>query len=71
MWEYRDEFAKGTKILCREGKKVGVTTGGQGRCMLEGCTGMRISTRWKDGQITKPCTRGLKWNAKRKMWQIE
>jgi hypothetical protein len=70
MWEYRNDLKEGTKILSRRGA-VGIATGGQGRCMLEGCTGMRITVRWKDGKITKPCSRGLTWNKRRKTFQIE
>ena len=64
----RDEmFTKGTTIYSRDGKMKGVATGGQRRCQLHGCTGMRIAVRWPDGKLTYPCSKGI---AKRKRWQI-
>lgn len=46
-------------ILSRDGKQAGVTTGGRYKCRMEGCTGLRLATRWSDGKITFPCTKGL------------
>lgn len=57
-----------TKILStqrvyeRNGKGYGhpVTIFAKRPCRLEGCNGLRLPVRWKDGKVTYPCTRGLK-----------
>lgn len=54
-------FAVPEYIWDRAYKRRGETTGGRFRCKLEGCTGMRIATRWPDGKITFPCSKGLKY----------
>lgn len=59
------------KILSRDGKHLGTTTGGTRKCSMEGCSGERIGVRWDDGKLTFPCTRGMHWNEKRKAWQIQ
>lgn len=28
-------------------------------CTVEGCRGKRVSVRWEDGKLTKPCSVGL------------
>ena len=51
--------SKGTVILSRDGKLKGKATGTTRRCTLEGCTGVRVGTRWPDGKITWPCSKGM------------
>ena len=29
-------------------------------CRLEGCTGLNLHVKWKNGKYTWPCTKGLK-----------
>jgi hypothetical protein len=53
---------KNKTILSRDGLLKGVTTGAAHRCKMEGCTGLRLTTRWPDGNITHPCTKGLVYN---------
>jgi len=59
---------KGVKVLSRGGTDEGVTTGGSYRCRLEGCTGLRIAVRWKDGHMTYPCSKGMRRS--KKHWRI-
>jgi hypothetical protein len=40
-------------------KKVGFTTGGVRHCQLEGCRGVQVGVRWRDGKMTWPCTDGM------------
>lgn len=48
-----------TRMLSRDGKKVGVIKNLRSRpCRLEGCTGMRIHVKWPDGKSTYPCSTG-------------
>lgn len=47
------------KVYCRKGKKCGIVIGKRA-CTLEGCTGVRLCVKWKDGQKTYPCTKGMK-----------
>ncbi len=48
-----------THIVNRTGTKAGVVVGGGDPCQLEGCNGVRLSVRWQDGKLTRPCTKGL------------
>jgi len=50
---------KGKKVISRDGKDIGTATGATYKCTMEGCTGMRISTRWPDGKNTRPCSKGM------------
>ena len=59
------------KILSRDGKHIGTTTGGKSRqCRLESCKGERVGVRWDDDKLTYPCTAGMHWNAQRNACQI-
>jgi hypothetical protein len=58
------------KILSRDGKSTGTTTGSRQTCRLSGCTGIRITVRWKDGKHTYPCTKGLVATKKPGVWRI-
>jgi hypothetical protein len=42
------------------GKKKGRTTGGIRACRLESCRGLRIRVLWPDGEVTWPCTKGMR-----------
>ena len=55
-------------IYSSDGKDKGIPTGAQYMCRLEGCNGSRITTKWNDGSITHPCSRGL--TPFRKHWKI-
>ena len=62
-------YEKGTKVAPRGNKgKVGVLTGAHHRCQMEGCRGLRLTTRWPRGRITHPCTKGMVYG--RKGWRI-
>lgn len=50
---------EGQKILSSDGRLVGTPTGAEWLCRLEGCRGVRITTRWPNGKITHPCSKGL------------
>lgn len=54
-----DDFKKGTKVVSRDGNDEGELTGGQRRCGLAGCTGVRLGVRWSDKRVTFPCSKGL------------
>lgn len=48
------------RVYDRDGKEYGLTTGAQRRCQLDGCTGQRITVRWPDKRITRPCLKSLR-----------
>lgn len=50
---------KGMTIKSNDGAEVGTATGSTHRCTMAGCTGLRIATRWADGKVTYPCSKGL------------
>jgi hypothetical protein len=50
---------KGEKVISRDGKLEGTTSGSYHRCTLSGCNGVRISVKWSDGKHTFPCSRGM------------
>jgi len=49
----------GEKVLSRDEKLVGVTTGSTHHCQMDGCIGHRISVKWEDGKTTFPCSKGM------------
>ena len=58
-----------TKVYARNGKECGKVISANLHCRMEGCTGVRLRVRWKDGKITCPCTKGMKVR-KDGHWQI-
>lgn len=46
-------------VYSNDGTQVGVNSTSAYRCRMEGCTGVRITVKWPDGQITRPCTKGM------------
>lgn len=58
MIEYKDK-----KVLSSDGKFTGKTTGMTHRCKLEGCNGVRVTTKWEDGKTSFPCSKGLQSNS--------
>jgi len=48
-----------TKVISRDGKTFGRTTGGERHCQIEGCKGTRLGVLWSDGKLTFPCTKGM------------
>jgi hypothetical protein len=61
------EQAKKVISSCGE---IGIPTGGQHHCRLEGCSGVRIATRWLDGERTFPCTKGMDYDEEQEAWII-
>lgn len=73
----------GDVCLARKGQNPrmrGVFTGGQRRCQLESCSGVRYGVRWpkgrmvdgklaKQGTMTWPCSKGVRWLGKGQ-WEI-
>jgi hypothetical protein len=47
------------KVYDREGKDIGLPTGAEYPCSMEGCRGRRIVIKWPDGKITRPCSKGM------------
>lgn len=47
------------KVYSSDGTVVGINTTTGYRCRMEGCTGMRITVKWPDGNVTRPCTKGM------------
>jgi hypothetical protein len=47
------------KVVSRDGKHIGFTSGSTHRCQLESCRGLRVSVKWDDGTRTYPCTKGM------------
>ena len=52
-------MTKITKVLSRDKKFLGILTGEEISCDMEGCTGVCLEVRWKDGQVSYPCTKGM------------
>ena len=46
-------------VLNHEETEVGVVVGSGGHCQLAGCNGVKLYVRWPDGELTKPCTKGM------------
>ena len=58
--EAQEHIPAGTKILARKGcRMVGRSTGTFRPCTLEGCSGLRVGVRWRNGRLTWPCTGGM------------
>jgi hypothetical protein len=57
------------RVVSRDGKHIGMTTGSWHLCQMEGCGGRRLSVKWGDGKNTRPCTKGMDWHP-RKGWRI-
>ena len=53
-----NEF-KGKTVRSSNGKEKGTASGHTSRCRMEGCNGVRVSTKWPDGKTTYPCSKGL------------
>jgi hypothetical protein len=60
---------KGTTILSRDGKLKGTVMGTTFPCRLMGCNGIRITTKWPNGKITYPCSKGI--IVRSGHWQIQ
>ena len=60
-------WPRGVKIFARDATTAsgvyGRATGSFSGCQLEGCRGIRISTVWSSGKITRPCSRGMEQHA--------
>ena len=63
------EAPPNTRVVSKDGKLKGKTTGGRYDCQMEGCRGQRIGVRWPDGSITFPCSRGI--GVTFNSWRIE
>lgn len=48
------------RVYSLDGRASGRIVGGGDFCRLEGCAGVRVSVRWSDGKLTRPCSKGLK-----------
>ncbi|MCY2927947.1 MAG: hypothetical protein NTV86_00345 [Planctomycetota bacterium] len=58
--EAEEHIPAGTKIFARKGcRMVGRSTGTFRPCALEGCTGLRVGVRWRNGPLTWPCIKGM------------
>jgi hypothetical protein len=66
-----DWMAKGTKVLSRDRRSTGTLTGRSFPCRMEGCTGLRLATRWGPRETTYPCTKGMTYDHKAGTWRIE
>lgn len=56
-----DPSARGTTVIAADGETRGHLTGGSRDCDLESCGGKRLATRWDNGKLTYPCTKGMEW----------
>jgi hypothetical protein len=56
----------GKKVWSRKTKgerqKCGTVTA-TARCQMEGCNGVRLYVRWRDGHQTRPCSKGCEARA--------
>lgn len=69
LWQNPNPTAK--FVYSKDGKNKGILTGGERACPLEGCSGVRLRTKWPDGRITWPCTEGMETTVRDKQWIIE
>lgn len=65
----RNQITRGTIVLTAGGDTAGILTGGHRPCTLEGCTGLRLGTRWPDGHLTFPCTTGMAFDPDSWEWR--
>lgn len=56
-------YPKDTIILSKNKALVGKATGANYHCQMEGCNGLRITTRWENNEITRPCSKGIAWDS--------
>ena len=42
-----------------DGSLAGLASWNRYRCQMSGCTGQRVPVKWPDGQVTRPCSKGL------------
>jgi len=49
----------GKAVFSNNGTEKGIASGRTSRCRMEGCNGLRVSTKWSDGKTTYPCSKGL------------
>lgn len=61
---------RGEKVVSSDAKEHGIATGVSFKCRMSGCSGTRITTRWPDGRITHPCSRGMEYSEVRHEWRI-
>lgn len=52
------------RVLGKGGTEVGKCTGATRACSMDGCSGIRISVKWPDGRITRPCSKGMSFSPK-------
>lgn len=64
-----NEFQRGNKVVSKDGE-IGFLTGGNYKCQMEGCRGARLSVRWADGKITRPCTKGMVYSEDSRTWKM-
>jgi hypothetical protein len=64
-----NQIARGTIVLTAGGDAAGILTGGHRPCALEGCTGLRLATRWPDGRLTFPCTNDMAFDPDQSEWR--
>ena len=64
-----NQLSRGTIVLTARSASVGILTGGHRPCALDGCTGLRLATRWPDGRLTFPCTKGMAFDPNRWEWR--
>jgi len=39
-------------------------------CRLESCNGLNLGTRWEDGRLSWPCTKGMDFDEATNSWSI-
>jgi hypothetical protein len=60
---------KGVNVFEKGAKEPsGTTTGRAHRCRMEGCCGYRVVVKWRNGQTTHPCSKGMVLT--KKGWKI-
>jgi hypothetical protein len=64
-----NQIVRGTIVLTAGGVNAGILTGGHRPCTVEGCTGLRLATRWPDGRLTFPCTEGMAFDPDHWEWR--
>jgi hypothetical protein len=56
----KEKFGANFKVIrSRDGKQKGKFTGATRYCKLDGCYGLCFATKWADGKMTWPCSKGI------------
>lgn len=59
MKERNMSKSQSTSVFNKDATIEGKAGASRYRCQMEGCTGQRMTVKWPDGKVTRPCTKGM------------